>query len=177
MAFNNNKGELEFPYDIIDVDPEVNCELLKDFTGEKTGFVQVGPNKFFFPSKFRAASSHLYNFKSRPSDIWVASFPRSGTTWTQELVWMIANDLNYDAAQADPLTKRFPFFEFSIFMHDKTKKQLLLENEGNQEKQNFIEIVSTPGYEFLPNIREKRFIKTHLPFSLLPPSVMECNRR
>lgn len=130
MAFNNNKGELEFPYDIIDVDPEINSELLKDFTGlkllsfyiphsnvkfnvlgEKTGFVQVGPKKYFFPRKFRAASSHLYNFQSRPSDIWVATFPRSGTTWTQELVWMIANNLNYDAAKADPLTKRFPFFE------------------------------------------------------------------
>lgn len=79
--------------------------------GEKTGFVQVGPKKYFFPSKFRAASYHLYNFQSRPSDLWVASFPRSGTTWTQELVWMIANDLNYDAAAAEPLTKRFPFFE------------------------------------------------------------------
>lgn len=33
MAFNNNKGEFEFPYDIIDVDPEINSELLKDFTG------------------------------------------------------------------------------------------------------------------------------------------------
>lgn len=33
MAFNNNKGELQFPYDIIDVDPEINSELLRDFTG------------------------------------------------------------------------------------------------------------------------------------------------
>lgn len=33
MAFNNNKGDLEFPFDIIDVDPEINCELLRDFTG------------------------------------------------------------------------------------------------------------------------------------------------
>lgn len=139
MEFNNNKGEYSFPYDITDVDPESNAELLRDFTGafkknhfvcsrklnmricvcfafvtctgEKTGFVQVGPKKYFFPSKFRSAAYHLYNFQSRPSDIWVATFPRSGTTWTQELVWMIANDLNYDAAQADPLTKRFPFFE------------------------------------------------------------------
>ncbi|KAJ6640904.1 Luciferin sulfotransferase [Pseudolycoriella hygida] len=173
MAFNNNKGEVEFPYDITDVDPEINQELLTDFTGEKTGFVQVGPKKYFFPSKFRSASSHFYNFQSRPSDLWVASFPRSGTTWTQELVWMIANDLDYGKAKAEPLTKRFPFFEFCVFMHDKTKEQLLLENKHSEEKQHFVELVSTPGYEFLPNITERRFIKTHLPFSLLPPSVME----
>lgn len=62
-------------------------------------------------------------------------------------------------------------------MHDKTKEELLLENDGNQEKQDFIELVSTPGYEFLPSITENRFIKTHLPFSLLPPSVMECGSK
>ncbi|XP_037035025.1 luciferin sulfotransferase-like [Bradysia coprophila] len=177
MAFNNNKGELLFPYDIIDVDPEINTELLRDFTGEKTGFVQVGPKKYFFPSKFREASYHLYNFQSRPSDVYVATFPRSGTTWTQELVWMIANDLNYDKATAEPLTKRFPFFEFCVFMHEQTKQELLLENQDSLEKQNFVELVSTPGYDFLPDITEQRFIKTHLPFSLLPPSVMECKSK
>lgn len=85
--------------------------LVPFFVGEKTGFVQVGPKKYFFPSKFQAAANSFYNFEARETDIWVATFPRSGTTWTQELVWMIANDLNYDAAQKDPLTKRFPFFE------------------------------------------------------------------
>lgn len=58
-------------------------------------------------------------------------------------------------------------------MHDKTKDQLLLENVSSKEKQDFIELVSTPGYEFFPHISENRFIKTHLPFSLMPPSVME----
>lgn len=62
-------------------------------------------------------------------------------------------------------------------MHDKTKEQLLLENVDSKEKQDFVELVSTPGYEFLPNISENRFIKTHLPFSLLPPSVMECKSK
>lgn len=62
-------------------------------------------------------------------------------------------------------------------MHEQTKEQLLLENMDCQEKQNFIELVSTPGYEFLPNITANRFIKTHLPFSLLPPSVMESKSK
>lgn len=83
--------------------------------GEKTGFVQVGPQKYFFPSNYVHMANHFYNFQARPDDIWVATFPRSGTTWTQELVWMIANDLDYEAAQRDPLTKRFPFFEFVFF--------------------------------------------------------------
>lgn len=73
--------------------------------------MQVGPQKYFFPHKFRASAQHFWDFQARPDDVWVATFPRSGTTWTQELVWMIANDLDYAVAEREPLTKRFPFFE------------------------------------------------------------------
>lgn len=41
----------------------------------------------------------------------IATYPRSGTTWTQEMVWLICNNLDFDAARSEPLTKRFPFFE------------------------------------------------------------------
>lgn len=58
-------------------------------------------------------------------------------------------------------------------MHDKTKEQLLQENEGSPENQAFIMKASTPAYQFLPNIYEQRIIKTHLPFSMLPPSIMK----
>jgi hypothetical protein len=32
--FNNNKSELEFPYEISFCDAETNAKLLKDFTGK-----------------------------------------------------------------------------------------------------------------------------------------------
>jgi len=35
----------------------------------------------------------------------------TGTTWTQELVWLIANNLDYEKARRIPQTDRFPFFE------------------------------------------------------------------
>lgn len=57
-------------------------------------------------------------------------------------------------------------------MHDDVKKELIIDNQDDPKKQGFIDIVSTPGYEFLPLINERRFIKSHMPFSLLPPSVM-----
>lgn len=58
-------------------------------------------------------------------------------------------------------------------MHDKTKDQLIAEQEGNKINEDVIKAMSVPGYEFLPNNESRRFLKTHLPFSLLPPSVME----
>lgn len=90
--------------------------ILLNLTGEKDEFVQVGPKKFLFPGTFKKHADHFYNFKARADDIWIATYPRSGTTWTQELTWMIANDLDYDGAQRDFLTKRSPFFEYGIFV-------------------------------------------------------------
>lgn len=58
-------------------------------------------------------------------------------------------------------------------MHDKMKQQLLCEQQTNLVNHNMLNAISIPGYEFMPNIAEQRFIKTHLPFSLMPPSVMD----
>lgn len=90
----------------------INDEVLfRLCAGERTGFVQVGEKNWFFPSKYKEAAQHYYNFQCRPDDIWVATFPRSGTTWTQEMVWMIANDLDYEGSRNTSLIERFPFFE------------------------------------------------------------------
>jgi hypothetical protein len=53
----------------------------------------------------------LYNFESRSDDVWVATFPRSGTTLTQEMVWLIENDFDFVTAQKKTLGERFPFYE------------------------------------------------------------------
>lgn len=56
-------------------------------------------------------------------------------------------------------------------MHNDVKRELLMANSGEPIKQEFIEVVSQQSYDFLPRMQERRFIKTHFPFSLLPPSV------
>ena len=52
------------------------------------------------------------------------------------------------------------------------KEKFLAKNE-EQWKKEFIEMVSVPGYKFFPQMSQQRFIKTHLPFKILPPSVMK----
>lgn len=73
--------------------------------------MQVGPEGYFFPHKYKAEAEQYYNFEASPDDVWIATVPRSGTTWTQELIWLLANKLDFEQAQKRPLTERFPFFE------------------------------------------------------------------
>ncbi|XP_062130088.1 sulfotransferase 1C4 [Drosophila sulfurigaster albostrigata] len=170
-----DKLQVKFPHRIRDVDPAISTELLEYFKGERTGFVQVGPEGYFFPHKFKEEAEQYYNFEARPDDIWITTVPRSGTTWTQELIWLVANGLDFEQAQERPLTERFPFFEFPLFMHNDVKAELIAENEGNDKAIEFIELISRPGYETLDELpsNQRRFIKTHFPFSLMPPSVLE----
>ncbi|PNF43242.1 Sulfotransferase 1C4 [Cryptotermes secundus] len=163
----------EFPYDVCDLDEDLNRQILRDFTGERTGFVQVGPEKWFLPRKYKAQASNFYNLEPRPDDIWVVTYPRSGTTWSQELVWLIANDLDYETSRRIPLMQRFPFFEFSLFVHDEMTAELLKMNTGDAEKLDLVEQISRPGYEVLNEMKSPRFIKTHFPLSLLPPNLLD----
>lgn len=167
-AENNN-----FPLEIRDVEPKLAEDLMKQFTGEHTGFVQVGPKGYFLPNKFKQEASHIYNMPLRRDDVFVASYPRSGTTWTQELVWMVAKDLDYEASDATPLVERFPFLEFSVYVHPIMKERFRVENMHSQRKLELLEMVTQPATEQLAVTPSPRFIKTHLPMSLLPPKVLD----
>jgi hypothetical protein len=71
----------EFPFDIFDLDEDLNRQILRDFTGERTGFVQVGPEKWFLPSKYKHQASDFYNLEPRLDDTWIVTYPRSGRSY------------------------------------------------------------------------------------------------
>lgn len=59
---------------------EKTKELLKLFDGELTGYVQVEPEKWFFPHKYiEQAAGFLLDFMPRKEDTYVVSYPRSGS--------------------------------------------------------------------------------------------------
>lgn len=63
---------------------EKTKEMLKVFEGERTGWVLVGPEKWFFPHKYIEQSAGYFNFKVRPDDRWVVTYPRSGKSMIKE---------------------------------------------------------------------------------------------
>ena len=90
------------------------------------------------------------NFSFRADDVIVATYPRSGTTLTQEIIWQIVNHemVNKDE-KYENIMIRVPFLEFDM--------KLLIEwGEAPPGTPNPV--------DFLPNQPSKRLMKTHLPY-------------
>lgn len=84
----------------------------------------------------------LHDFEVFEDDVWIITNPKCGTTWTQEMCWLILHNLDYKTANSTYIEERSPFIEFS--------KETL---------------------EFCKNLERPRLIKTHQPIQLLPKDI------
>lgn len=98
----------------------------------------------FLPKRYEQIGNEILDFEVRADDIWVISYPKAGTTWTQEMIWMLCNDLNYKTATSVKLNDRYNFLEFEALCI---------------------------GFKTISKAKEAsspRMLKTHLPIHLLP---------
>ncbi|CAK1545175.1 unnamed protein product [Leptosia nina] len=154
---------------------EMKREVPENSKGEKLQpIVRVGPKGYAFPENFKNIASDIYNIEVRSSDVFVFSFPRSGTTWTQELVWLVLNDLDYEAAAKTPLTERYLFLEFSMIFDEGLKEKLYEANKHDEDLLKDAKFVSDPVFDLIKKQDSPRFFKSHLPLSLLPPSALKA---
>ncbi|CAF4938640.1 unnamed protein product [Pieris macdunnoughi] len=162
-----------YPFEIRNLKPH-EAEKLKAFSGEKTGFIRIGPKGYVLAHRFLEVAADIYNMEIRPSDVFVNTYARSGTTWTQELVWLVANNLDYDTAKSILLWQRFPFLEFSSMFHSEMIQYYLEYNKGDEKKQKEIKMITTHIVDQLAMAPSPRFIKSHLPLSLLSPNLLDA---
>ncbi|XP_046390345.1 sulfotransferase 1C4-like [Ischnura elegans] len=164
---------MSLPFEIRDVEPEVTEDVWKVFPKRKDGFVYAGPKKYFFFSKYRHQAPHYFDLELRPDDIWLVTFPRTGTTWTQEMLWLINNNLDYDGAKREGTGDRTKFLEYSVLWRDESIKEMLEKNKDDPAKLEAFREKIAPGYETLPKMKSPRHIKTHFPMSLLDPKLID----
>ncbi|XKL63787.1 hypothetical protein PGB90_006151 [Kerria lacca] len=138
---------------------EKSERYLKDYFKDKVHWNYLKCNGVSLPESYQFFGEQILNMDVRDDDIWVCSFPKSGTTWTQEMVWRIANDVNLELELED-IALRFPSLEVSLtygFWELKSKNPDIQLPDHISNSVDYVEKLPSP-----------RFIKTHLPFKLLP---------
>ncbi|XP_053373339.1 sulfotransferase 4A1-like [Mercenaria mercenaria] len=95
----------------------------------------------------------IEKMETRENDIWVCTFPRSGTTMTQEMVYLIQT-LDFDTAKAVQIQERFPIIDVKDDRYPYYK-----------------------GLKYIEQMKSPRFIKTHLHHFLLPEQLQKGKGR
>ena len=119
------------------------------------------------PRAFAKYEKTITDMEVLEEDIWISSFPKCGTTWTQEMVWNIVNDLDFERAKSEKLDKRIPFVELTAITEDRH-----FDNFTPEEKSVNATLVAS--VDFCKNLTTRpRILKTHLDFEMLPRQVKE----
>ncbi|XP_047988801.1 sulfotransferase 1C4-like [Leguminivora glycinivorella] len=148
-----------------DVDPQSSW-LLKRHFNHNAKYARFGDAGSCQLMAYKEDAENFKNMVIRPDDVWVATFPRSGTTWTQEIVWLLMNNFDFDKATKTPLHNRYMFLEIQH-----TRCPETVQNMDPEILKKAMEYVKT--YEDAVAAPSPRFFKTHLPFSLLPSNLVD----
>ncbi|XP_008115733.1 sulfotransferase 1C1 isoform X2 [Anolis carolinensis] len=91
----------------------------------------------------------IWNFKARPDDLLICTYPKAGTTWIQEIVDMIQHGGDLQKCARAPIHERMPFIDL------------------------YYSKFNLSGVEEANAMASPRTLKSHLPVQLLPPSFWE----
>ncbi|KAF2898588.1 hypothetical protein ILUMI_07589 [Ignelater luminosus] len=140
-------------------------KILNEFCDE---YVLIGEDRTSMPVQYLNFAQQIKNFEVLDDDIWIATYPKTGTTWSQEMIWMIANNLDFEGAK-ELLVSRFPFLELSGLFDEERAYTVMEFGKG---------LYNLNSVEFSANLKSRpRFIKTHLPFSLLPDQIKNGTKK
>ncbi|CAH0389933.1 unnamed protein product, partial [Bemisia tabaci] len=154
-------------YEKIESDTECGKVLNTLFVNKfRHGYVRV--KGAVMPDNFKKFGDRIQQMEIRDDDVFVCSFPKAGTTWAQEMVWCIANNLDYKGAEV-VLPERFPCLDYSFLYN----YEVMYEEDLDFSAPDYF----MQSFKYVSELNTQRFIKTHLPFGLLPEKLQNFSTR
>ena len=83
-----------FPFKWEELTAEETARIKADFPESAVNDLVRYEQGLIMPRNFIGIDERLYNFTLRDDDIWIVTYPKVGTTWTQEMVWMLVNNVD-----------------------------------------------------------------------------------
>lgn len=146
-------------------------ERPNDETSLKMVFVSSDPTKIphfpfpkdykfkpaLLPITFKEIDCRVENFNVRADDVWIASVQKAGSTWLQNIAWLLTHNLDYETDRTVSIAERSLYFELKLA-------------QGMYIKHVHVPIFDE-NFDLIDKQESPRVIKTHLPANLLPNQV------
>lgn len=104
--------------------PKINIEVIENAPYSKISLSNYDhvPNKTKYTTipvykhnKFSTDTLEPFlNFEVFEDDVWIITPPKCGTTWSQEMVWLLMNNMDFERAKSMDLELRSPFVDYSL---------------------------------------------------------------
>ncbi|XP_053683055.1 luciferin sulfotransferase [Sabethes cyaneus] len=144
---------MKLEYRILEADIS---QRLDKFFHKKDSLLEVNPGRVFMPTRFQEIGDDILSLEIRKDDVWLLSYPRTGSTWAQEMIWLLGNNLDYEGAKSIQQV-RTPLLELSaIFSEDRSVEDFVTKHE------------KVDSVTCVRNLPSPRYVKSHLPWQLLP---------
>ncbi|KAF5271011.1 hypothetical protein FQR65_LT05361 [Abscondita terminalis] len=137
-------GEMQ----VIESDSPVGKLFYRSYLGEK--YAEFGPGKQVIVKPFTEFYDRIANFEIRDEDVFILAYPKTGSRWTQEMVWLILNGLDYTRALDEPQHDRSPLLEIEAIYPAVPENRTL---------------------KAFDKAKNPRCYKSHLQWSLLPKDI------
>ncbi|KAJ8914570.1 hypothetical protein NQ315_010034 [Exocentrus adspersus] len=134
------------------------ADIYEKGIGVKDLMYKVTPGNYVCSFLYKDMVQKVLDFPVRSDDVWMVSFARTGSTWCQEMIWLIGNNLDLDTARNTLQQFRAPLLETSAVLFE----------FADLLKEKF-----TDSLEYISSLASPRYIKTHLNYHLLPTGIRE----
>ena len=142
----------------------------KDYHTPVEKLVKVGKPQYCLPMSLDV--NFIRNkFEIYPDDLWIVTPPKSGTTWTQEIVWLIHTNCDVSKAQCNQFY-RIPFLELGHILPEELKGPRPNFKTDEKNESNATSFMAH-SFEYVQQLERPRLIKTHLALEVLPKDLLK----
>lgn len=165
-------------HEVIPVEGAERERQVKHFEAYAPGLIRLMPGRWLMHAVYQEYADKIYSFKYKKGDVTVMTWPKCGTTWMQETVWTMMKNPNLNNPDAQlPLCVRAPFIELDVFSPPPDPGEVAPSNAHISATLKRLHPDEALGdavhVQYAALCPSPRVIKTHLPFSLMSPAILD----